>query len=697
MIINSDIILNFVNNSEALMYTAAFSILFLTIAWYTVAKYLKPLKKSFIIFATLVQFAYIIWRIGYTLPWLSVAGTIVGLLLLGAEVLGFIQSLTYRVLFLKDTNRELKPLSALGYIPTVDIMITTYNEPSKVIKRTVAGAYKLDYPKDKYTIYVCDDGSRESIRDICEAYGAVWITRKVHNHAKAGNLNNCYQHHATGEFSVILDADMVPRRDFLQKTLGYFNEEKVAFVQTPQVFFNSDTFQRNLGFERKIPNEQDFFMEEVQAHRQEFNALLFVGSGCVFRRTHLESIGFIPTGTITEDMATSLLLQGKGYSGVLVTDTFAQGLSAESFADHVTQRSRWCQGNIQVLKQWHPWRMKGLTFMQKQIITDGVSYWYFGLKKMIFTLAPIFFILTGIPIFKANLLMMLVLWLPAFISSGFVMQLFSHRNRSWSWAHIYEMALAPYLAFAAILEMLSFGNKSFAVTPKGVKHNKTLFQFGLAVPHLILTALSILSLALIGMKIPVASIGMVIVYAINAGWILYNLFAIVVSIGLCFEKPRVREFDRLEVDQAIGLQYGRVQTMGRLINISEGGCNIAPYHMKDTQAMEGLKRVKIQIGNSIIPGRVVKVIPGKQSLAVQFDEMSSETYADLVDFIFSYQKSGYGELSKKSVFTSLIGVLMESGKRARARRRYGKQKTTDQNPAPAPEQAKAHNKAAQGA
>ena len=481
MLIN-DIVINLSQTKDILLYAAALFMVMFTILWYVVSKRFKKLKKTYIVYASVIEIAYIIWRAGFTLPTASIVGMGVGLLLLSAELLGLSQSLTYRMIFMKDTNRTKKPMEALGYIPTVDIMITTYNEPPKVIRRTVAGASKIDYPKDKFKIYVCDDGSRDSIKEICEQYNAVWVTREVHDHAKAGNLNNGYRNFASGEFSVILDADMVPRRDMLKKTLGYFDEPDVAFVQTPQVFFNSDTFQRNLGFERKIPNEQDFFMEEIQAQRQEFNALLFVGSGCLFRRTHLEEIGFIPTGTITEDMATSLLLQEKGYRGVLVTDTFAQGLSAESFSDHVSQRSRWCQGNLQVLKMWNPWKMKGLTFFQKQIITDGVLYWLFGLKKIIFTLAPIFFVLSGIPIFKANLAVMVTLWLPAFLASNFVMRVFSHRNRSWSWAHIYEMSLAPYLALAAVLEFLSFGDKKFAVTPKGLKHDKTQFSFRIAVP-----------------------------------------------------------------------------------------------------------------------------------------------------------------------------------------------------------------------
>ena len=243
-------------------------------------------------------------------------------------------------------------------------------------------------------------------------------------------------------------------------------------------------------------------MEEIQRQREAYDALLFVGSGCVFRRDHLEAIGFIPTGTITEDMATSLLLQDKGYHGVLVTDTFAQGLSAETFADHMVQRMRWCQGNLQVLKTFNPWRMKGLSFMQKQIITDGAIYWLFGLKKMVFTLAPMFFILTGIPVLKADLVWIFLLWLPSFLTSIYSMRLFSHKNRSWGWAHIYEMSLGPSLAWAALLELLSFGNTKFAVTPKGVAHSKTHFALKLAMPHLVLFALSVISLVIIGTRLP---------------------------------------------------------------------------------------------------------------------------------------------------------------------------------------------------
>lgn len=322
--------------------------------WFLIARVSIKVRIGFVIFSILVNLFYLGWRIGFTLPTMSLIGFACAVVLVSAEILGFLQSLVYRRLFITQTKMQPVAFSELGYYPTVDIMITTYNEPELVVRRTVAGASQLNYPADKLNIYVCDDGSREPIKQVCEDYHAHWITREDHANEKAGNLNNCYRNHSSGEFSVILDADMVLRNDFLEKTLGYFADSNVAFVQTPQVFFNPDAFQRNLGMDNDIPNEQNFFMWEIQGRRQEYNALLFVGSGCVFRRTHLEKIGFIPTGTITEDMATSLLLHNEGYTGRFTGETFAQGLSAESFADFATQRTRWTQGNIDVFKKWNP-------------------------------------------------------------------------------------------------------------------------------------------------------------------------------------------------------------------------------------------------------------------------------------------------------------------------------------------------------
>lgn len=98
------------------------------------------------------------------------------------------------------------------------------------------------------------------------------------------------------------------KAQLFKKMVDYFKESNVGFVQSPQVFYNSDPFQYNLNLDDKIPNEQDFFMREVQAGRARYNALFHVGTNALFSRKAIDDIGGIPTGSITEDMATGMLL-----------------------------------------------------------------------------------------------------------------------------------------------------------------------------------------------------------------------------------------------------------------------------------------------------------------------------------------------------------------------------------------------------
>lgn len=168
-------------------------------------------------------------------------------------------------------------ISDLDRLPTVDIFIATYNEPIEVLKRTFAGCLNLSYPKDSVHIYLCDDGKRESVEQLASEFGVHYLTRTDNKFAKAGNLNHAMSQ-TNGELILTLDADMVPLPAFLEKTVPYFHDGATAFVQVPQAFYNEDPFQYNMFSKDRIPNEQDFFMQTLQAGKDRFNAVMYVGS-----------------------------------------------------------------------------------------------------------------------------------------------------------------------------------------------------------------------------------------------------------------------------------------------------------------------------------------------------------------------------------------------------------------------------------
>ncbi|PYY32815.1 glycosyltransferase, partial [Curtobacterium sp. MCBD17_030] len=168
---------------------------------------------------------------------------------------------------------------------TVDVFITTYNEPIDLVMRTALAAKAITHP---HTTWILDDGNRPEMRAAAEAEGLGVITRGKDwvdrpRHAKAGNLNNALL--ATqGEFLLILDADQVPEPSILDRTLGYFKDERMALVQTPQWF-------ENVPDSDPLGSQAPLFYGPIQQSKDGWNAAFFCGSNAILRREALMQLG----------------------------------------------------------------------------------------------------------------------------------------------------------------------------------------------------------------------------------------------------------------------------------------------------------------------------------------------------------------------------------------------------------------------
>ncbi|MEA3422374.1 MAG: glycosyltransferase, partial [Bacillota bacterium] len=233
-------------------------------------------------FGLFLSSLYIIWRIFFTLPNISTIDFIFAFLLIFFETISLGQNLVLRLLFSKHKPMILERTKLFKEKPTIDIIISTYNETPEILERTIVGCLNIIYPKNKLNIYLGDDGKRSSIKNLCSKYQINYITRDDNKNAKAGNINNVLKT-ANGEFVLLLDADMIPKDSIITAMLDYFEDESTGFVQSPQVFYNLDPFQYNLGIGLNIPNEQDFFMRTMQEKRAIFNSVLHVGTNALFR------------------------------------------------------------------------------------------------------------------------------------------------------------------------------------------------------------------------------------------------------------------------------------------------------------------------------------------------------------------------------------------------------------------------------
>lgn len=553
----------------------------LLILTFTISIFKPSFRKLLIFTNAIISILYILWRVT-TIPTNNLISFILGITLYSAELLGLISFLIFQFLFTKKYKLIPKSLKDFkdGQVPTVDVLICTYNEPLELLKKTIVASKNLNYPKNKFKVYVCDDGKRNELKELCKLYDVNYITRNDNKGAKAGNINNAINI-ISGDLFAVLDADMIPKKEFLNRTVGYFSNKNTAFVQTPQVYYNQDMYQYNLS--KNIPNEQDFFMRNIEEARASINAVLHVGTNAVFNREYVLNIGGYPTCSITEDMAVGMLLQANGYDSVFINEELVLGLSATTFSELVKQRDRWCRGNLQVIKHFNIFFNKGLTLSQKIAYFDGVIYWLSSIQKLIYILSPIIYLLTSNLIIDTPVENLLTMFIPFLLGQLLIFKILSPKTRSLKWSHYYEIAMAPHISLSVLKELLAL-KINFNVTSKDITSNKKYFQLKIAFPHIVIAITTVISwivgtLSLTGEK------GKLYAYIINILWSFYNLIGIITSLKVAYQKPIYRKSERIKISETIKTKvlFNNKSLNGKLYDISESGLGIIlnhPYNLE---------------------------------------------------------------------------------------------------------------------
>ena len=305
-------------------------------------------------------------------------------------------------------------LAGNPHAPLVDVFICTYNEPLNVLEKSIIAAQAMDYPRLR--VFVCDDTRRGEVRTYCEAVGVNYVTRPDNKHAKAGNLNNALLHtnalEEVSDFIMVLDADFAPQANFLRRVTGLFSDPKVAVVQTPQFYFNSDPIQHNLGIDKSFVDDQRVFFDVFQPAKDAVGCAFCVGTSFVVRRAAVNGIGGFPSDALSEDMLLTYRLMERGYVTRWLNEKLSVGLSAEGVPEYITQRTRWCLGTIQIglLRTGPLWR-GNFTLTQRLHYLHGLFCWLSKPFILCLLLAPSIYWLTGVSALQADELMFMKLGL----------------------------------------------------------------------------------------------------------------------------------------------------------------------------------------------------------------------------------------------------------------------------------------------
>ncbi|MDP3940248.1 MAG: glycosyltransferase family 2 protein [Deltaproteobacteria bacterium] len=242
-------------------------------------------------------------------------------------------------------------------LPLVTIQLPIYNE-QYVVERLIRSACNIDYAPGKVEIQVLDDSTDETkdlVVKIVDRYREMGhdvhhITRPTREGYKAGALKFGMER-CRGEFIAIFDADFMPPKDFLYKTVPYFSNPKIGLVQTRWSHVNADysflTLAQSLGIDGHFVVEQ--------AGRAWGNLFMnFNGTAGIWRKETIESAGGWQADTLTEDMDLSYRAQLAGWKMHFLHNVCTPAEIPVDINAFKSQQHRWAKGSIQTAKKILP-------------------------------------------------------------------------------------------------------------------------------------------------------------------------------------------------------------------------------------------------------------------------------------------------------------------------------------------------------
>src|SRR5919201_3454248 len=281
------------------------------------------------------------------------------------------------------------------YQPMVSLHIPAYNEPPELLIETIKAAERIDYPD--FEIVVIDNNTEDPdvwgpVEEYCRSRPRVkFVHVAPWPGYKAGACNLALRRYTDPRAEIIglVDADDLVQPYYLRETVSYFSDPNVGFVQT---FEGNREFEGSPYYTACVDSFQAFYLS-VMSSRNERDAVPFVGTMGLFRRSALEAIGGWNEWCISEDTEASRRVAKDGWSGLYIPRCFGRGIVPPSWAGMLTQRHRWCFGAMQILRlHWRslmPWDRSPdnhLTSAQRRDYLMASLSWFRDLVMLAFSL-----------------------------------------------------------------------------------------------------------------------------------------------------------------------------------------------------------------------------------------------------------------------------------------------------------------------
>ncbi|HEY0220877.1 MAG TPA: glycosyltransferase family 2 protein, partial [Candidatus Paceibacterota bacterium] len=289
-------------------------------------------------------------------------------------------------------------------------------ESYDVLEKTLKGMVEVDYLHDTWLL---DEGDDLTAKQICEKYGVFHFSRKgkeeFNTHSgkftkktKGGNYNS-WLHHFSEKYDIVAqhDVDFIPQKNFLTRTLGYFNDPDVAFVGTPQVYGNLGESWIARG-----AAEQTFgFYGPIQRGLHGHDMTLLIGANHLMRMKAYDDVdGY--TAHITEDMLTGMKIYTRNWKSVYVPEVLLVGEGPSTWASYFSQQMRWSYGCMDIMLRHAPTLLPKMTTRHMINYLILMQFYYGGIAQALGIILLSIYFLFGITSANMDLLPLFTLYIP---------------------------------------------------------------------------------------------------------------------------------------------------------------------------------------------------------------------------------------------------------------------------------------------
>jgi cellulose synthase/poly-beta-1,6-N-acetylglucosamine synthase-like glycosyltransferase len=260
-------------------------------------------------------------------------------------------------------RKDEEPKERFPVEPFVTVQLPIYNEQF-VVERLLEGVCAMDWPRDRFEVQLLDDSTDETVaiaaRKVDElrarGFDVTHLHRTDRSGFKAGALRAATPR-ARGELLAVFDADFVPSRDFLRRTVHHFTDPTVGFVQARWDYFNRDHNVLTQGTAMLMDGH--FVLEQVTRSRGGY-VFNFNGTGGLWRRGAIDAAGGWQDDTICEDTDLSSRAYLAGYRGVYLRDLSCPSELPVQVAGLKSQQHRWAKGLTECFLKLMPvlWRSR---------------------------------------------------------------------------------------------------------------------------------------------------------------------------------------------------------------------------------------------------------------------------------------------------------------------------------------------------